>query len=101
MEARRDNPTIIASAELPRIGRVNEPRHVYVHEDGSLTMDVDPTNFADLVGPDAHQEYLGVVDARRGTHFADRDYVPRRRERPGILRSALGRLGLFFAGQAN
>ncbi|MEI9913741.1 MAG: hypothetical protein WDN66_01930 [Candidatus Saccharibacteria bacterium] len=75
MERNTSDPTVVASAELPRRGREDEPRHVYVHEDGRITMELR-MDYEDMVGPDAYQRYLQGVDARRGTRYADPNYVP-------------------------
>ena len=82
--------------QLHRIGRVNESRYLYVHEDeGSVyfTMDIDPTNFEDWVGPDDYQKYLIFVDAVRHTGYAESDYTPYKKS-DGLVKRLLGKLGV-------
>ena len=98
MELINDDPTIIASAELPRRGRDNEPRHMYIHQTEKgvrFSLEIDPTNYEDVVGTEAYNRYLDMVYAR-GRIPMPPGYMERKEaNKPSIMKRALGKLGIL------
>ena|ERR1035437_5150209 len=97
VERINDDPTIIASAELPRKGRDNEPRHMYVHqtEKGvSFSLELDPTNYEDVVGTEAHNRYLDMVYTRGRIPMPPGYMEGKEANKPSLMKRTLGRLGI-------